>query len=106
MLNCITINVIITNNVILLNVILLTIIMFNVIMLIAILLYENIIHLFIMLNAPLNVILLNVIKMIVTVPLPQVTDDTNGFCKKDAIYFSCHKFVGGPQTPGILATIL
>ena len=33
---------------------------------------------------------------------PKVIDDTNGFCKKDAIYFSCHKFIGGPQTPGIL----
>jgi len=32
----------------------------------------------------------------------QVVDDSTGVCKKDAIYFSVHKFVGGPQTPGIL----
>ena len=32
----------------------------------------------------------------------QVLGDKNGLCKKDAIYFSCHKFIGGPQTPGIL----
>ncbi len=34
--------------------------------------------------------------------ITQVADDKHGFCKKDAIYFSCHKFIGGPQTPGIL----
>ncbi len=34
--------------------------------------------------------------------ITQVADDKNDFCKKDAIYFSCHKFIGGPQTPGIL----
>ena len=33
---------------------------------------------------------------------PKVTGDINGFCKKDAIYFSCHKFLGGVQTPGVL----
>jgi len=33
---------------------------------------------------------------------PMVEGDANGFCQKDAIYFSCHKFIGGPQTPGIL----
>jgi selenocysteine lyase/cysteine desulfurase len=32
----------------------------------------------------------------------QVAEDKHGFCKKDAIYFSGHKFIGGPQTPGIL----
>jgi selenocysteine lyase/cysteine desulfurase len=36
------------------------------------------------------------------VPWFKVADDKAGFCKKDALYFSCHKFVGGPQTPGIL----
>ena len=33
---------------------------------------------------------------------PKVTGDVDGLCKKDAVYFSCHKFVGGVQTPGIL----
>ena len=33
---------------------------------------------------------------------PKVIGDVTGLCKKDAIYFSCHKFVGGVQTPGIL----
>ena len=33
---------------------------------------------------------------------PKIDGDTYGFCKKDALYFSCHKFLGGPQTPGIL----
>ena len=32
----------------------------------------------------------------------KVENDNHGVCKKDAIYFSCHKFIGGPQTPGIL----
>ena len=35
---------------------------------------------------------------------PQVSGDMNGLCKKDAAYFSCHKFLGGVQTPGILIT--
>lgn len=33
---------------------------------------------------------------------PKVIGDVGGLCRKDAIYFSCHKFVGGVQTPGIL----
>ena len=33
---------------------------------------------------------------------PSVEEDSLGFCNKDAVYFSMHKFVGGPQTPGIL----
>ena len=33
---------------------------------------------------------------------PKVTGDIDGLCKKDAIYFSCHKFLGGVQTPGVL----
>lgn len=33
---------------------------------------------------------------------PNVEGDENGLCAKDAIYFSMHKFVGGPQTPGVL----
>lgn len=33
---------------------------------------------------------------------PNVDGDENGLCAKDAIYFSMHKFVGGPQTPGVL----
>jgi len=33
---------------------------------------------------------------------PKVPEDTNGLCYKDAVYFSMHKFVGGPQTPGVL----
>ncbi|XP_023323706.1 uncharacterized protein LOC111697807 [Eurytemora carolleeae] len=33
---------------------------------------------------------------------PQVPEDVNGLCYKDAIYFSMHKFIGGVQTPGVL----
>ena len=33
---------------------------------------------------------------------PQVSQDVNGLCYKDAIYFSMHKFIGGVQTPGVL----
>lgn len=34
---------------------------------------------------------------------PLVTSQNEeGLAKKDAVYFSGHKFVGGPQTPGIL----
>ncbi len=34
---------------------------------------------------------------------PLVTNQSDeGMAKKDALYFSGHKFVGGPQTPGIL----
>jgi selenocysteine lyase/cysteine desulfurase len=33
---------------------------------------------------------------------PNVDGDEHGLCAKDAIYFSMHKFVGGPQTPGVL----
>jgi selenocysteine lyase/cysteine desulfurase len=33
---------------------------------------------------------------------PIVDGDEHGLCAKDAIYFSMHKFVGGPQTPGVL----
>ena len=33
---------------------------------------------------------------------PKVVGDIDGLCKKDAIYFSCHKFIGGVQTPGVL----
>ncbi len=33
---------------------------------------------------------------------PNVSGDDFGLCDKDAIVFSAHKFVGGPQTPGIL----
>ncbi len=33
---------------------------------------------------------------------PSVEQDEHNFCAKDAIYFSMHKFVGGPQTPGVL----
>jgi selenocysteine lyase/cysteine desulfurase len=33
---------------------------------------------------------------------PKITGDVDGLCKKDAVYFSCHKFIGGVQTPGIL----
>ena len=33
---------------------------------------------------------------------PNVEGDETGLCAKDAVYFSMHKFVGGPQTPGIL----
>ena len=33
---------------------------------------------------------------------PKVLGDFQGLCKKDALYISCHKFVGGVQTPGLL----
>ena len=33
---------------------------------------------------------------------PKVIGDITGLCRKDAVYFSCHKFIGGVQTPGIL----
>ena len=33
---------------------------------------------------------------------PKVVGDIDGLCKKDAVYFSCHKFLGGVQTPGVL----
>ena len=33
---------------------------------------------------------------------PRVAGDTDGLCRKDALYFSFHKFVGGVQTPGVL----
>ena len=33
---------------------------------------------------------------------PEIEDDVQNLCFKDATYFSMHKFVGGPQTPGIL----
>ena len=33
---------------------------------------------------------------------PAVIGDVDGLCKKDAVYFSCHKFLGGVQTPGVL----
>ena len=33
---------------------------------------------------------------------PTLEQDELNLCRKDAIYFSMHKFVGGPQTPGIL----
>ena len=33
---------------------------------------------------------------------PQVPGDRDGLCKKDALYFSCHKFIGGVQSPGVL----
>ena len=33
---------------------------------------------------------------------PKVVGDIEGLCKKDAVYFSCHKFIGGVQTPGVL----
>jgi len=33
-------------------------------------------------------------------PVTLSTNAQEGSAKKDAIYFSGHKFVGGPQTPG------
>ena len=33
---------------------------------------------------------------------PDIEDDIHQLSFKDAIYFSMHKFVGGPQSPGIL----
>ena len=33
---------------------------------------------------------------------PRVSSDTLGLAHKDAVFFSIHKFVGGPQTPGLL----
>ena len=33
---------------------------------------------------------------------PKVIGDVDGLCKKDAVYFSCHKFLGGVQSPGVL----
>ena len=34
--------------------------------------------------------------------LVQVAADRGGLCYKDALYFSCHKLVGGVETPGVL----
>ena len=33
---------------------------------------------------------------------PVAAGDTSGLLSKDAVFFSVHKFPGGPQTPGVL----